>query len=315
MSGNGDEFRRMLPSFWDGETGRALQAQGPEAVVAAMFLVTNRLSNPIGHYMMPAAYLAAHWPEGLSGSPIEGASKGLRRASEGGFCLWDEPTGWVLVPGAAAIQIRESLAPGDKRVQWVRRMVDACRKSPWQWHFLQRYREAFHLQDVEEPEAPSKGHRSPIEARPRPRPSPSPRLEEVGASPPSTAKAPKAMTAKDLRDREPNISEAASVFLYWVDTMEKAPGSTRLTKARHRLITARQKEGYSEEQMRQAIDGCRASPHHRGENETGTVYDSLELILRSGAKVEQFMGYAHSGPADDGGWLREARKLNGGAIA
>lgn len=46
---------------------------------------------------------------------------------------------------------------------------------------------------------------------------------------------------------------------------------------------------YSVDDLRLAIDGCKASPHHMGQNDRKTVYDSLELILRD---VNRFIGYA-----------------------
>jgi hypothetical protein len=56
-----------------------------------------------------------------------------------------------------------------------------------------------------------------------------------------------------------------------------------------RLVLARLKEGYSLADLCQAIDGCHRSPHHCGQNDQGTKYQSLDLIVRDASHVQQFM--------------------------
>ena len=67
--------------------------------------------------------------------------------------------------------------------------------------------------------------------------------------------------------------------------------AAKLTPRRKRCITTTLKD-YSVEQLLGAIDGCRASRFHQGENKDGTVYDDLTLILRSGEYVEKFLAMA-----------------------
>jgi hypothetical protein len=78
------------------------------------------------------------------------------------------------------------------------------------------------------------------------------------------------------------------VFDYWKEALSH-PRSI-LDQKRKRLIEARLKEGYSEEDLRQAIRGIKNSPHNMGRNDTGTVYDDITLICRDAAHVERFMG-------------------------
>lgn len=54
-------------------------------------------------------------------------------------------------------------------------------------------------------------------------------------------------------------------------------------------IQARLKEGFSVEDLIEAIDGCHRSEYHQGQNDQGKKYDSLELIVRDGSKVQQFI--------------------------
>lgn len=80
---------------------------------------------------------------------------------------------------------------------------------------------------------------------------------------------------------------ATQVFEHWRDVM---PGRSKakLTPGRRQKILARLREGYTAYQLLEAIDGCRASAFHMGDNDRHTVYDDITLICRSGEKVEQF---------------------------
>jgi len=91
---------------------------------------------------------------------------------------------------------------------------------------------------------------------------------------------------------------AREVFAYWRDAIaELHELEGRRTQVRPRKYTpkrkqkalARLREGYTVEQLKGAIDGCLLSPWHRGKNPSGVVYDDLELILRNGEKVDQFL--------------------------
>jgi hypothetical protein len=56
---------------------------------------------------------------------------------------------------------------------------------------------------------------------------------------------------------------------------------------KRRKIIRRALTRYSEADLCQAISGYRNSPHHMGQNDTGTVYDSLELFLRDSEHVDR----------------------------
>lgn len=65
---------------------------------------------------------------------------------------------------------------------------------------------------------------------------------------------------------------------------------------RQRTIRARLRDGYTVEQLCQAIDGCKNSPHHMGQNDTSTVYDDLSLICRDATHVDKFIKLADQSP-------------------
>jgi len=79
-----------------------------------------------------------------------------------------------------------------------------------------------------------------------------------------------------------------AVFDYWRVTLKHA--TAKLTPKRRAKITARLKDGYTIDDIKAGIDGNAASAFHQGDNENGgRVYDDLELICRSGEKLEQFI--------------------------
>lgn len=77
------------------------------------------------------------------------------------------------------------------------------------------------------------------------------------------------------------------VFEVWRAEMGKG-GSAKLTRERRAKVEARLKEGYSAEEIIDAVRNCAASDFHRGANERGTAYNDLTLICRTGSKLEQF---------------------------
>lgn len=80
--------------------------------------------------------------------------------------------------------------------------------------------------------------------------------------------------------------DAAEIFDYW-RTVHSKPQST-FTEKRKKLVIARLKK-YRPDQIRQAIDGCKLSPHHQGFNDRGTMYVDLTLICRDDTYLEQFI--------------------------
>ena len=76
------------------------------------------------------------------------------------------------------------------------------------------------------------------------------------------------------------------VYQHWVAALGKQ--RSKLTGSRRRKVLARIREGYTVQELCDAIDGCARSRYHMGDNDSGKRYDDLELICRSGSKVEQF---------------------------
>lgn len=83
-------------------------------------------------------------------------------------------------------------------------------------------------------------------------------------------------------------NETAIVFAHWQAVMESP--QSKFTPERKTKIEARLKDGYTVEQIMQAIDGCRGSAFHMGENDRSTKYNDLTLICRDGVHLENFIG-------------------------
>lgn len=80
------------------------------------------------------------------------------------------------------------------------------------------------------------------------------------------------------------------VFQAWVKSTERSD-RTLLDPKRRRVIE-RALDGYPVDDVLLAVDGWRYSPHHRGENDRGVVYNDLELLLRDSKHVEMFRDLA-----------------------
>lgn len=153
------DYGKITPGIWTGKTGRQLR-KNPDAQITALYLMTSPHANMIGLYYCPVAYIMAD-----TGLSEEGASKGLQRLCELGFCKYDWESEWVWVKEMARFQIEEQLKPGDKRISGIHNelsrlpnAIDALKQA-----FIEKYQETFHLSAPEKtspPEAPSKPLRS-----------------------------------------------------------------------------------------------------------------------------------------------------------
>ncbi|MET3929544.1 hypothetical protein ABIE51_001431 [Lysobacter sp. OAE881] len=133
------DFGKVSPMFWTGKTGKELRGH-PEAQIVAMYLMTCPHSNMIGVYHLPKLYLCHE-----TGLPLEGANKGLEKCIAVGFCLYDEDTETMFVIEMAAHQIGETLKPGDRRGDGIRRQVTTIASPSISAAFLERYADAYEL--------------------------------------------------------------------------------------------------------------------------------------------------------------------------
>lgn len=137
------------------------------------------------------------------------------------------------------------------------------------------------------PESPPE----PAPASPVPEPPvEAPRPAEPQPEPPATA---------DADEQSERRAAARRVFEYWVRRC--GHDRARFTPERARKVLARLRDGYSERDIKRAIDGCASSPWHNGSSEKsdGQRYDDLELICRTGSKLERFIAMAGESLPDE----------------
>ncbi len=99
---------------------------------------------------------------------------------------------------------------------------------------------------------------------------------------------------EEIREEPKDISRAeqvCAVFEFWAAELNH-PHSL-LNALRKSRIEGRLKDGYTVDQIKMAILGCKKSPHHMGKNDHGTVYDDIELICRDGVHLERFISFVN----------------------
>ena len=133
------EYGKVSPQLWIGDTGKKLRGC-VEAQVVAAYLLSNPHANMIGLYYLPKMFICHE-----TGLPIEGASKGLARCIEAGFCGYDEDAEVVWVPEMAKFQIGDALKAGDNQCKAIQKAVDNIAETRIRIEFAAKYAEAFHL--------------------------------------------------------------------------------------------------------------------------------------------------------------------------
>lgn len=143
------KYGNVAPTFWTGETGRALVARGSEAVICSLYLMTAPGSNMLGLYYQPMLFMAHE-----TGLGAEGATKGLQACAEVGFCLHDPRGHFVWVAEMARFQIAEQLAPTDLRCKGIQNAYDELPDNPFLGLFFDQYAGSFHLTRRRQPKFP-----------------------------------------------------------------------------------------------------------------------------------------------------------------
>ena len=91
------------------------------------------------------------------------------------------------------------------------------------------------------------------------------------------------------------------VFLVWCETTGRDATKTKLTSQRVAKIKSRLQEGFSEDDLVEAVRGVVFSPFHMGDNKRHQKYDDLTVILRDGGQVEKFQELFRNPPVRSSG--------------
>lgn len=97
------------------------------------------------------------------------------------------------------------------------------------------------------------------------------------------------LNKNQLKEKSAEANHSFDLFKYWCEVMGKSISTSKLTPKRDKAIKARLKEGYTFEQIKAAINGCRNDPFSMGQNDRQKPFNDIELICRNGEKLESFL--------------------------
>ncbi|MBF0589278.1 MAG: hypothetical protein HQL53_09125 [Magnetococcales bacterium] len=106
------------------------------------------------------------------------------------------------------------------------------------------------------------------------------------------------VTIPDENRTEENKDLCRMVFDRWREV--HGHPRAKLDQKRRRKIQAAIKLGYTKRDLMDAVEGAKRSRFHQGENDRGTTYDKLELILRDADHIDQFIQLASQGSREEG---------------
>ncbi|WP_433867046.1 conserved phage C-terminal domain-containing protein [Ralstonia wenshanensis] len=153
-------YGKVGPKFWIGATGKQLRAKGAHAQLVALYLMTSPHANMLGLYYVSIGTIAHE-----TGLGFEGASEGLQRAIEAGFCSYDEASEMVWVHEMAAYQIAEKLSSKDNQVKSVQKEYDELLANPFLEPFFEKYGTAFCMSNCRKFGSPSQAPSNPLRSQ------------------------------------------------------------------------------------------------------------------------------------------------------
>ena len=207
--------------------------------------MTSPHANMLGLYYLPILYIAHE-----TGLGLEGASKGLNRSIEAGFCSYDEDTEMVWVHEMAAYQVGKALKPGDNRCAGVRSEYASLTENRFLSAFYDRYKDDFHLNIKREPrrilEGASKGLGSQDQEQDQEQEKDKDLLGYGSATPPDSEFSDEAPSEKPKSSYSEEFEQA------WREYPKRAGGNSKADA--FKAWTARIKSGATAQEL---IDGVR----------------------------------------------------------
>jgi len=251
-------YRTIDTRFWTDPKVRALS---DEAKLVFIYLITNPHTHASGIYYLPRMFISHE--TGLSATKVSNA---LDTLSKGHLALYDDTVEGIWVVNMLRYQGR-----GPKIKAAAESQLATFHKSFLVAEFLSHYEDL----DL---------------SVPYPLDTPSSRAREEEYEEEEEEQKEDEEKATDLsRSAAPKhdgvAAKVAEVVAYYQGHHPRArPGQKERTKIRQRLA-----EGFTVDDLRDAIDGCHASPWHCGDNKDGRTYQNLELIMRDATKAQQFI--------------------------
>lgn len=111
------------------------------------------------------------------------------------------------------------------------------------------------------------------------------------------------------RQRFTTEDPVCRVFDHWRTTYRHTKA---VLDAKRRKLIARALTEYSETDLIASISGYQNSPHHMGQNDTGTVFDDIGLFLRDATHVDAGLRCARGPPVKRETAMQRINRVNGG---
>jgi len=136
-----DRYGVFFHSYFDGTTGRQIQAKGWAACILGFYLGINKYSNMLGLYELPLVYVEHDLAVLRSRTIIQQAFRDLAACE---FATYDNVSSFVWVREMARIRLGlakpgDRLSPHDKRQRFVVRSYEDLRANPFLGQFYDRY--------------------------------------------------------------------------------------------------------------------------------------------------------------------------------
>lgn len=128
------EFAQVMPTFWTGETGKAIKGK-PELQVLAFYLITNPHANALGLYYLPIPFITHE--TGLTEKKVR---EGFRKL--GDFCKYDAASEFVWVTEMASFQLG-NMSATDNRMKGLLRAWQGLPANPFTADFWTKYGEKY----------------------------------------------------------------------------------------------------------------------------------------------------------------------------
>lgn len=96
----------------------------------------------------------------------------------------------------------------------------------------------------------------------------------------------------EAMEEDPTSEQVKAVCEHWKTVMGHPKAKTPMNGKRASAVRARLRNRFTVAQLCEAVDGCRRSPWHMGQNPERKVYDDLEMICRDEVNVEKFIQFA-----------------------
>jgi len=251
----------VSPRFW---TDPDMLRCSDDAKLLALYLLTGPHRRTEGLFRLPKPYICADL-----GWTLERLAEPFRELlGPAGFLAYDDQAQVVLIRNALKYQAPQN----PNQVKAVLKHLGDLPDTPLTCEFRQlaeRY-----CEDLAK--ALPKGFGEPIPEPPSPTP-------------------PQAQDQHHRRASSTDDDPTQAVFDAWRESTGKA--KAQLDDKRLRRIKAALR-AYPLADVLDAVRGWANSPHHRGENDQGTVYNELTLLLRDAEHIERFRDFWRAGPAN-----------------